>query len=81
MERRRRRSYGHCLRVSIGKRQPRIRYLVAKGDVVIVIWDRESIARDGTPYQNQYVWVFRMREPQLSKSRCFSTQTLMFCGR
>ena len=54
---------------------------MAKGDVVIVIWDRESIARDGTPYQNQYVWVFRMREPQLSKSRCFSTQTLMFCGR
>lgn len=39
---------------------PRIRDLVAKDDVVIAIWDGESVARDGMPYQNQYVWVFRM---------------------
>lgn len=39
---------------------PQIRDLVAKSDVVIAIWDGESIARDGVPYQNQYVWVFRM---------------------
>ena len=39
---------------------PRIRDLVAKDDVVIAIWDGESMARDGVLYQNQYVWVFRM---------------------
>lgn len=41
---------------------PRIRDLVGKDDVVIAVWDGESMARDGAPYLNHYVWLFRMRE-------------------
>ena len=26
----------------------------------IAVWDGETIARDGVPYENHYVWVFRL---------------------
>ena len=30
------------------------------GNVVIAVWDGETTARDGVPYKNTYVWVFRI---------------------
>jgi uncharacterized protein len=39
---------------------PTIRHLVAQDDIVVAIWDGETTARDGAPYKNNYVWVFRL---------------------
>jgi uncharacterized protein len=39
---------------------PTIRRLVAQGDVVVVVWDGETVARDGVPYKNNYVWVLKL---------------------
>ena len=33
----------------------------AEGDHVIINWVGEAIARDGKPYRNHYVWIFRMQ--------------------
>lgn len=32
----------------------------ADGDHVIIHWTGEGVARDGRPYRNTYVWIFRM---------------------
>lgn len=32
----------------------------ADGDHVIINWEGESVALDGRPYRNRYVWIFRM---------------------
>jgi ketosteroid isomerase-like protein len=32
----------------------------ADGDHVIVRWEGRAVARDGQPYQNDYVWIFRL---------------------
>lgn len=32
----------------------------ADGDHVIINWTGEGVARDGHPYSNRYVWIFRM---------------------
>lgn len=32
----------------------------ADGDHVIINWTGEGVARDGRPYSNRYVWIFRM---------------------
>lgn len=47
-------------RLSRGVR-PTVRNIWSKGDTVAVQWDGEATARDGRPYRNRYVWVFRMR--------------------
>ena len=39
---------------------PTIRRLVAQDDIVVAVWDGETTARDGVPYKNNYVWIFRL---------------------
>jgi len=39
---------------------PTIRRLVAQDDTVVAVWDGQTTARDGVPYKNNYVWVFRL---------------------
>ncbi|MET0338148.1 MAG: nuclear transport factor 2 family protein [Caulobacter sp.] len=34
----------------------------AEGDHVIVNWSGEGMAGDGRPYQNDYVWIFRLQD-------------------
>lgn len=41
--------------------RPTIRKLWADGDHVIIEWDGEAVARDGKPYRNSYLWIFRMQ--------------------
>lgn len=50
---------------------PLIRDVVSKDDVVIVVWDGESTVRDGLPYENHYVWVFRMRDAKAMEVEVF----------
>jgi ketosteroid isomerase-like protein len=40
---------------------PTLRRLVAQDDIVVAIWDGAATARDGVPYRNNYVWVFRVQ--------------------
>lgn len=42
--------------------RPTIRNLWADGDHVIIEWDGEAVAKDGQPYRNSYVWIFRMQD-------------------
>ena len=53
-------------RLSRGVR-PTVRYIWSKGDTVAVQWDGEATARDGRPYRNSYVWIFRMRGNQAAE--------------
>lgn len=41
--------------------RPTVRHLMAEGDDVIIHWDGEAETRDGKPYRNSYVWIFRMK--------------------
>lgn len=41
--------------------RPTIRNLWAAGDHVIIEWDGEAVAKDGKPYRNSYLWIFRMQ--------------------
>lgn len=41
--------------------RPTVRDIWSEGDQVVVHWDGEGMARDGRPYSNSYVWIFRMR--------------------
>lgn len=42
--------------------RPTIRKLWADGDHVIIEWDGEALAKDGKPYRNSYLWIFRMQD-------------------
>lgn len=50
---------------------PRMRHLAARDDVVIAVWDGETTARDGVPYANSYVWVFRMEDGQAAEVEAY----------
>ena len=39
-----------------------IRGIYEDGDTVVVLWDGEGTALDGTPYKNTYAWFMTMRE-------------------
>jgi uncharacterized protein len=40
--------------------RPTFKRIWADGDHVIIDWKGEAVARDGRPYRNDYVWIFRM---------------------
>lgn len=40
--------------------RPVSRRIWADGDHVIAQWEGRAVARDGRPYRNRYVWIFRM---------------------
>lgn len=54
-----------------GPIKPTIRHLLADGDVVIAVWDGEAVARDGKPYSNNFVWVFRMADGKAVEVEAF----------
>ena len=51
--------------------RPTVRDIWSKGDQVVVHWDGEGTARDGRPYRNSYVWIFRMRGGQAVEATAF----------
>lgn len=40
--------------------RPVSKQIWAEGSDVIINWEGEAVARDGAPYRNSYVWIFRM---------------------
>jgi ketosteroid isomerase-like protein len=44
--------------------RPSVRKVWADGDDVAVYWDGAAVAKDGVPYHNSYVWVFRIEDGQ-----------------
>ena len=51
--------------------RPTVRDILSKGDKVVVHWDGEGTARDGRPYRNSYVWIFRMRGGRAVEATAF----------
>jgi len=50
---------------------PTVRGIWADGDMVIVLWDGEATARDGSAYRNTYTWYFRMKDDQVIEAIAF----------
>ena len=51
--------------------RPKVHEIWSKGGRVAVHWDGEGTARDGRPYRNSYVWIFRMRDGRAVEAIAF----------
>lgn len=51
--------------------RPTVHHLWAEGDHVVIHWDGEAVAKDGKPYRNSYVWIFRMRDGRAAEVTAF----------
>jgi ketosteroid isomerase-like protein len=54
-----------------GPIRPEVRHLLADGDLVVAVWDGSAAARDGQPYNNHFVWVFRMKDGKAIEVEAF----------
>ena len=50
---------------------PRVEGIWAREDQVVVRWMGTAIARDGAPYRNEYVWIFRMDGARATQVEAF----------
>src|SRR5690606_37024601 len=50
---------------------PRVEYLVAQDDAVVVVWSGEATAHDGRPYRNRYAWHMRLSDGQVVQVTAF----------
>lgn len=51
--------------------QPVIENIWADGETVIVHWHGTATTRTGSPYRNEYVWVFHMRQGRADRATAF----------
>ena len=51
--------------------RPTVRNLWAEGEHVVIHWDGETLTKQGTPYRNSYVWIFRMRDGRAAEVTAF----------
>ncbi|CAA9524190.1 MAG: Secreted protein [uncultured Sphingomonadaceae bacterium] len=51
--------------------RPTVRGIWSEDDRIVVHWDGEGTARDGRPYRNSYVWIFRMRDGRAVEATAF----------
>lgn len=58
-------------RLSQPVRPVAVHQVFAQGDDVAVHWDGEAQARDGQPYRNSYVWIFRMKDGRVTEATAF----------
>ncbi|MGJ9420625.1 nuclear transport factor 2 family protein [Massilia sp. CMS3.1] len=47
--------------------KPTVTNIWAEGDQVVVQWDGATTTKDGNPYANSYVWIFRMANGRASE--------------
>lgn len=47
--------------------RPRFEKIVAEGDTVVVEWEGDAVLSDGTPYSNQYVFIFTFEEGKIAQ--------------
>jgi len=50
---------------------PTVRHLLADGDLVVAVFDGSAVARDGKPYHNSFVWIFRMKDGRAIEVEAF----------
>lgn len=50
---------------------PRVHHVWASDDTVVVRFDGQATTTSGTPYQNQFVWIFRMRDQVVVEAEAF----------
>lgn len=50
---------------------PRVEGIWAREDQVVVRWMGTATARDGAPYRNEYVWIFRMGGARATQVEAF----------
>lgn len=50
---------------------PRVEGIWAREDQVVVRWMGTATARDGAPYRNEYVWIFRMNGARATQVEAF----------
>ena len=51
--------------------RPVVKDIWANGNDVVVHWDGATTAADGVPYNNSYVWIFRMKDRRASEVIAF----------
>jgi ketosteroid isomerase-like protein len=54
-----------------GPIKPHLRHLLADGDLVVAVFDGSAVARDGKPYENNFVWIFRMKDKKAVEVEAF----------
>ncbi|SCW98946.1 hypothetical protein SAMN03159488_05320 [Pseudomonas sp. NFIX10] len=50
---------------------PTVQSIVAKDDVVVVLWNGEATALDRKPYRNTYMWHMTFKDGQVTKVQAF----------
>jgi len=45
--------------------RPKIEKVVAEGDTVVIEWEGNAVLSDGTPYGNQYVFIFQFENGKI----------------
>ena len=55
--------------------KPAVRGLWADGDVVLVHFDGQALGKDGKPYNNTYLWIFRMLDGEAVEVTAFLDNT------
>ena len=50
---------------------PEVRYIIAEGNHVVVLWDGTATAVDGTAYNNSYAWHLVMQEGAITHVNAF----------
>lgn len=51
--------------------RPSATQIWADGEHVIIHWSGDAVARDGKPYHNDYVWIFRMHDDKAVEVHAF----------
>jgi len=50
---------------------PELHEVWAQGDTVIIRFDGSATTTSGAPYENQFVWIFRMSEGKVIQAEAF----------
>jgi len=51
--------------------KPELRHIWASGDVVIIRFDASATTTSGAPYNNQFVWIFRLKDGSVTEAEAF----------
>ncbi|HEY0121191.1 MAG TPA: hypothetical protein VGC14_05415 [Rhizobium sp.] len=49
----------------------RVEGLCADGDMVIVLWYGQGVAKDGKPYRNTYTWYLEIQDDEVTRAVVF----------
>ncbi|WP_421423268.1 nuclear transport factor 2 family protein [Agrobacterium rosae] len=50
---------------------PEVHHIFADGDIVVVRFNGSATTTSGSPYRNQFVWIFRMKDGSVIEAEAF----------